>query len=380
MPFIAYPYEWCFGQFQAAARTTIQVQKIALEHGMTLKDASAFNVGFREGKAVFFDTLSFTQYEEGTPWAAYRQFCQHFLAPLALMSQVDIRLSSLFRTYLDGIPLDLASKLLPTKSWLSPALFIHIHLHSQKAGLETTTTVAGKSVSKTLPLNALKGLLDNLEKGIDSLTWHLPKTIWGDYYSDTNYSEEALQEKETLVGHLLNQVSPYPQLVWDMGANNGRFSRVATERGAFTVAFDSDPVAVEKAWQAGGKPLPLLLDLMNPSSDYGWAQNKRDSLLARGPANVVMALALIHHLAIGNNVPLEAIAAFFARSGHWLLIEFVPKTDSQVQRLLAHRPDIFPHYTEENYVSAFTQHFTLIERVAISQTKRSLWLWRVKAK
>ena len=143
VPFISYPYEWCFDQLKDAALATLQIQKCALDFGMTLKDASAYNIQFFHGKPKLIDTLSFEIYKEGSPWIAYRQFCQHFLAPLALMSYRDVRLSQLMRIYIDGIPLDLASSLLPFRAFLRPSLWAHIRLH---AGMQRR--FAGKRLPK----------------------------------------------------------------------------------------------------------------------------------------------------------------------------------------------------------------------------------------
>jgi hypothetical protein len=119
--------------------------------------------------------------------------------------------------------------------------------------------------------------------------------------------------------------------------------------------------------------LPLVADLTNPSSAIGWAERERISLAGRGPADVVMALALVHHLAIGNNVPLPAIAEYFARLGRALIIEFVPKEDSQVQRLLAAREDIFVNYTQPEFERAFGHWFRIEQAVPIRESQRTLY-------
>lgn len=383
LPFVSYPYEWCFGQLKAAARATLAIQRLALAHGMTLKDASAYNIAFIGAQPCLLDTLSLTLYEEGKPWAAYRQFCQHFLAPLALMSRCDIRLGGLLRTYLDGIPLDLAAQLLPATTRLSPGLAMHLHLHASAQNKPDTSVrpTARAEVSK----NGLLGLLESLESTVAGLRWEPAGTVWGDYYSATNYTESALEEKERLVGELLDAIVPAPQLAWDLGANTGRFSRLASARGAFTLAWDFDPAAVERGWrEVVGREerglLPLVLDLMNPSPRCGWAEQERDSLLDRGPADVVLALALVHHLALANNVPLPRIAAFLAQAGRHVIVEFVPKTDSQAQRLLAHRPDIFPRYSKSGFEAALEPHFVCLRQVEIPETQRTLYLLRGKTK
>ncbi len=371
--FISYPYEWCFGQFKAAALATLTIQQRALEHGLTLKDASAYNIQFRRGRPLLIDTLSFESYREGEPWVAYRQFCQHFLAPLALMAFVDIRLGRLMRLYVDGVPLDLASRLLPWKTRFS-SLQLHLHLHARAQARHAETRVKPTgSVSRL----ALLGLLDSLRGAVTKLTWS-GGTEWGDYYAETSYSEAGARVKEQFVRDYLERAAP--QTVWDLGANTGKYSRLAAER-AFTVAFDVDPGAVERNYremveQKESDLLPLLLDLANPSPAIGWGNTERRSLIARGPADLVMALALLHHLAISNNVPFPAIAAFFWRLCTWLVIEFVPKEDPQAQRLLVTREDVFTEYTKEKFETAFGRYFEIVANSPIPDSGRVLYLMR----
>lgn len=381
LPFISYPYEWSFSQLKQAALCTLQIQGKALEFEMSLKDCSAYNIQFWKGKPVLIDTLSFEKVPKDRPWVAYRQFCQHFLAPLALMSLVDVRLGQLFRAYIDGIPLDLASALLPFRSRMSFTLLSHIHLHAraQKHFSEKAIDAGSRRMSR----RAFLGLIDNLESGIRALSWKPRDTVWSNYYASTNYGSDAFQHKTQLVSEILDQVTPKPRTLWDLGANDGFFSRIASNRGILTLAFDMDPSCVERNYyeclQRGEtQMLPLLLDLTNPSPDLGWENQERMSLLRRSPADAVLALALIHHLAIANNVTLPQIAKFFARLGKTLIIEFVPKSDSQAQRLLSTREDIFHGYTQEAFEQEFRQHF-LIRRVErIRQTERTLY-WMEKA-
>ena len=378
-PFISYPYEWSFGQLKAAALATLSIQRRALKVGMSLKDASAYNVQFVRGKATLIDTLSFEIYKEGQPWIAYRQFCQHFLAPLALMALKDIRLNQLLRVYIDGVPLDLASQLLPWNTRFNIGLLTHIHLHAgaQKkyAGQEV------KSRSGSMSRQALTGLIDSLDATVRKLEWKPGGTEWGNYYDITNYSDAAFEHKKQLVAEWVKQV--HPALVWDLGANTGVFSRVAGSQGPFVVSFDIDPAAVEQNYRQAKSEkienlLPLLLDLTNPSPSLGWANRERDSFGSRGPANLVLALAVIHHLAISNNVPLPQLADFFAETGEWLVIEFVPKSDSQVQKLLASREDIFPDYTREGFEAAFQTRFTIHSAVNVHESERVLYLMEGK--
>jgi len=374
IPFISYPYEWCFSQLKDVALTLLQIQKIALDFGMILKDASAYNLQFYGGRPILIDTLSFEKYQE-KPWVAYRQFCRHFLAPLTLMNYVDSRLNNLMRVFLDGVPLDLATKMLPYKSRFNLSLLMHLYLQvaSQK---KYAAKPLKKEITK-LGKNALLRLIENLEGTVRNLKWK-GKTEWGDYYnSNNNYSDESFKNKEEVVGSFLTSIKP--KNVWDLGANTGFFSRLSSDQGILTLSLDKDPLAVEANYQIVKQRkeqhlLPLMSDITNPSPALGWENKERDSLLARGPADTVLALALIHHLAISNNLPLEKMAEFFRIICSHLIIEFIPKDDPQVKRLLASRQDIFAQYTLENFEKAFGKVFKILKKVGIKHSQRSLYL------
>jgi hypothetical protein len=379
VPFISYPYEWSFSQLKDAALATLSIQRRALKLGMSLKDASAYNIQFVRGKATLIDTLSFETYKEGQPWVAYRQFCQHFLAPLALMALRDVRLNQLLRVYIDGVPLDLASELLPLKSRINFGLLTHIHIHAsaQKRYAGEEVKSRGSAMSK----QAMIGLIDNLEATVKRLIWTPKGTEWGNYYNITNYSDAAFEHKRGLVTEWANRVKP--TVAWDLGANNGAFSRIVSTTGAYVVSFDIDPAAVEQNYlqmknEKVENLLPLLLDLTNPSPSLGWANSERESFGSRGPADMVMALAVIHHLAISNNVPLSQLAEFFALLSKCLVIEFVPKSDSQVKKLLVSREDIFPNYSVEGFESEFKEKFLIHEKVNVRESERVLYLMEGK--
>jgi ribosomal protein L11 methylase PrmA len=379
VPFISYPFEWCFSQLRDAALVTLEVQARSLAVGMSLKDASAYNVQFVGGRPLLIDTLSFEQHEDGRPWVAYKQFCQHFLAPLLLMARRDARLSQLFRVFMDGVPLDLASSLLPGWSWLTPTALMHVHLHAKAQSKYSGSEGVAKAKGARVSSQSLRMLIDSLRRAIAAMRWTPAGTEWGDYYSDTNYTDEAAAEKARLVSAFHERVRP--RTVWDLGANTGRFSRLASARGVDTIAFDLDAAAVEKNYRevvlTGNRhELPLVLDLTNPSPAFGWAGRERSSLSERGPVDLVQVLAVVHHLAISNNVPLPRVAAYLASLGRALVIEFVPKADSQVQRLLASREDVFDGYTREGFEAAFEQHFTIDVAERIRGAERVLYLMR----
>lgn len=380
--FISYPYEWSFSQLKDAALHTLKIQKKALQAGMVLKDASAYNIQFHHGNPVLIDTLSFTKYKEGQPWVAYRQFCQHFLAPLALMSKVDIRLSKLLQIYIDGIPLDLASQLLPRLSRLNGGILTHIHLHAyaQKRYSDPSEKRAHKNIR--VSKDALIGLIESLENTVKKLTWKVHGTDWAEYYQATNYTDESFEQKKGIVSELIHEISP--KTVWDLGANNGEFSRLGVDLAdCQIISTDIDPGAVEINYLTCKKErikniLPLVIDLTNPSPAIGWANNERQSFYQRGPVDLCLALALIHHLAISNNVPLEEVSHTLAALGKHLIIEFVPKEDSQVKKLLASRQDIFNKYTMEGFIHAFSQDFRLEKQIPITGTYRTIFFFSGK--
>lgn len=374
--FVSHPYEWSFSQLRDAALLTLRLQRRALRHGMSLKDASAYNVQFRRGRPVMIDTLSFEVYRQGEPWVAYRQFCQHFLAPLALMAKRDVRLGAMSRTHIDGVPLDLAWSLLPARCWLDRGLVSHLYLHARyQKRFDAEGAAKGRSLSKS----RLETLLEDLRHSVRRLQWKPEGTEWADYTSGDSYEEPSLEEKKHVVRDHVRAIAP--RQVFDLGANVGVYSRIAAEFGDQVVAFDIDPACVERNYlevrgskdEIEKKVLPLLLDLTNPSPSLGFAHEERDSLMARGPADLVLALALVHHLAISNNVPLERIANFFALLAPELVIEFVPKGDPKVKTLLATRPDIFPHYTRQGFEAAFATQYDIVATHPLGGSERVLY-------
>ena len=374
---VSYPYEWCFSQLKHAALLTLKIEKVALEYGMTLKDCSAYNIQFKNCNPIFIDTLSFEKYRQGEPWAGYRQFCQHFLAPLALMSYRDTRLNRLLQLYIDGIPLDLASSLLPLHTYLRFPILVHLHIHAkvQKHFSHKTLNTSRHKISHL----SLVSLLDNLESAVKRLRWRPHRTEWAHYYENCSYSAEAFRHKKDIVNEFVSKLNP--KTVWDLGSNLGLFSRLASNKGIPTVSFDVDPGAVEKNYlecrrKNENKILPLLIDLTNPSPSIGWRNEERLSILERAPADTVFALALIHHLAISNNIPLKNIAEFFRSIGKSLIIEFIPKEDPQVQKLLSTRKDIFTDYTKQAFEKAFENHFMIQDSIKTEDSERTLYLMR----
>jgi hypothetical protein len=276
--------------------------------------------------------------------------------------------------FIDGLPLDFVSRSLPWRTRLSPGLAVHIHAHARSS---QPVPDRPPSTSRTFSRRAFAGWLDSLEHVIAQLEMAPASSAWRDYYaSQHNYGEIGLQEKERLVEALIGGLRP--SMVWDLGANLGRFSRLATRAGAFTVALDSDVASVEENYRAVKSDretllLPLCSSLENPSPALGWAHEERLSLSQRGPADLILALGLIHHLAISHQLPLEWVASYFAQLGRTAIVEFIPPEDSQLQRLLAGREGGHD-YTLAAFETAFAENFTIDERVPIPGTHRVLYL------
>jgi SAM-dependent methyltransferase len=373
--FVSYPYEWTFGQLKDAALLTLDLQEDAERAGFTLRDASAYNVQFHRGRPILIDSLSVERLDPAEPWSAYRQFCQHFVAPLALMARRDVRLGLMLRDHLDGIPLDLASTLLPARTRLSVGLASHVHLHARA---QRRFARAGSPSRRTAGMGPTRraALLDSLRRTVDGVRWSPGGTEWADYDHQSPYSDESARAKEATVEAMLRDAGG--SVAWDLGANVGRFSAIAAGLGRRVMAWDADAAASDLHYRRlkadrATNVLPLVQDLVNPSPGLGWAGAERAAFVDRSDADVVLALALVHHLAIANNVPLEAIASLLARLGPNAIVEFVPKDDPMVRRLLGSRRDVFADYSQDGFERAFATRFRTVARVPIAGSTRVLY-------
>jgi ribosomal protein L11 methylase PrmA len=375
LDFITYPYEWTFGELKAAALLTMDVQLAAVEAGFSLRDASAYNVQFRGIRPVLIDHLSFERLPEGKPWIAYRQFCEHFLAPLALMARVDPRLGRMLRDHLEGIPLDLAASLLPTSTRFRLGLGAHIHLHARS--MRRNENAGGSAKGAELRVGRLKSLLTNLRQTVEGLNWEPSGTEWAEY-ADTGHESytAGAGAKAALVKRFLGEGTE--RTCWDLGANTGVFSSLASEAGYRVLAFDADLAAAERHFRALGSKgrtdtTPLVMDLADPSPSQGWHERERGGLLERANADALLALALIHHLAIGRNVPLPMVLDLFADLAPEAVVEWVPREDPMVQRMLASREDVFDDYTEDGFRAAAERRFEVLAREPIEGSDRVLY-------
>ncbi|MDD1753407.1 MAG: class I SAM-dependent methyltransferase [Methanotrichaceae archaeon] len=376
--FITYPYEWCFSQLRDAALATLTIQSMAISRGFTLKDAHGFNIQFDGGLPILIDTLSFDRWEH-TPWEAYRQFCESFLIPLALMRYRSQHLNILLTKFLDGIPLEIGSGLLPLRTRLSIPLLMHVHLHASRAVADAKadkTSPEFKS-SRSFSEQSMLGLCMSLENAIRSIKPPDIESVWNTYYQKSCiYSQDAFEQKKHFITLVAEEQRP--SVVWDLGCNIGEFSLLAAKYCDLVVAIDSDPACIERLYQHCkteqiANILPLQMDLVNPSAALGWELEERLSLFERGGCDLAFALALIHHLCISANIPMDYVARFFGRVSNRLIIEFVPKDDPQVKVLLSSRKDIFTNYNRLAFESAFEQYFRIIHEKQLADSNRTLY-------
>ncbi len=377
--FISYPGEWCFSALKDAALTALDIQRRALLCGMTLKDCSAFNFPFHNGRPVLIDTLSF-EIDRDLAWVGYRQFCEHFLAPLALMSLLDERLAQLGRSNVHGIPIDLAARLLPWRSRLRLGLGIHLHLHSamqRKHSGVTQATQTAKVITQ-----AKLGLVESLQSTVRGLRCKRRRGEWESYYDEHSYTQEEFQHKAATVKKCLEQSGAAK--VWDLGANTGYFSMLACELGLQVIAFEADPACVERMYLTAREKgqtrlLPLVQDLASPTPSFGWENRERASIFERGRPDLVLALALVHHLVLAGNQPLVNVAAFFDRLAPWLVIEFVPEDDPQALSLRERTGGIHHRYDREEFERSLGRFFAVQNVERISETGRTLYFMRRRA-
>jgi len=376
IPFLSYPYEWSFPLHKKAALHHLDVHLEALESGYTLSDATAYNIQFIGTRPVFIDHLSLRSYEDGEIWAGHRQFCMQFLNPLLCRALLGIQPNHWVRGSLEGIaPEDLAP-LLKLRHNLSWTIATHV---SAQAALQRSSVRSGRTAGHLrkgrLPLPALKGMLTGLRRYIAGLEPKGGATVWADYARDNSYAEAEAAAKRRFVGEMVGAVRP--GLLLDLGCNSGDYSLVALDAGAGRViGFDYDHGALERAFArfeaAGADVLPLWLDAANPSPSQGWGQAERQGFAERARADALIALAFIHHIAIGRNVPLDMVLDWLIAMAPAGVIEFPPKSDPMVKQLLAQRDDIFPDYDEAVFLALLGRRARIVRSEHLSEGGRLL--------
>jgi ribosomal protein L11 methylase PrmA len=381
--YISYPYEWSFSLLKAAALLHLDIALQGLDAGVTLSDATAYNIQFQGIDPVFIDHLSFKPYTEREYWMGHRQFCEQFLNPLLLRAHLGVAHNAWFRGSLEGVSNQDLNKLLPLRKKLSLKMQAHVVMPARMQH-----KVDEQSVGKTKPMSALKGLPRTSYKGLLTQLrgWIAglepkggSKSVWGTYAEDNTYDTDEARQKAAFIDKFTRAVAP--DMVFDLGCNSGEFSETALNAGAKQViGFDFDQTALDKAYhRAQDKSLnllPLYLDAANPSPEQGWRQSERSGFMGRATPDAVLALAFEHHLAIGKNMPLPQVVDWLVAIAPHGIIEFVTKDDPTVQAMLSMRKDIFHDYTQEAFEAALAKHAEVIEACKVTKDGRTLYWYK----
>jgi ribosomal protein L11 methylase PrmA len=378
LSFVSWPFEWSFSALKAAALLHLDVHLAALDQGFTLSDASAWNVQFRRAQPVFIDHLSFRAYRDGEIWAGHRQFCEQFVNPLVLASKAGVMPNAWYRGSQEGLPTSDVARLIPLRKKFSWNVFMHVVMQARLdraavAGADNLDT--GAMAKARLPRASFINMLKGLRNWIAGLAPPGGATVWQDYARDNSYAGAEAEEKKCKVAEMIADLKP--DLVLDLGCNSGDYSIAALEAGAGqVVGFDVDFGALEAAFGRARQDrlnfLPLYFDAANPSPDQGWAQAERSGFATRARGDVVLALAFVHHLAIARNIPLATLVDWLIDRAPHGIIEFVPKEDAMVQRLLSLREDIFPDYVLDNFLAAIQARADIVSNDQVSASGRRL--------
>ena len=386
LPFISYPSEWSPGQLKDAALLTLRIMRTAMDHGMILKDASPMNIQFADGRPLFIDTLSFEKYAPSLPWVAYRQFCENFLFPLYLHHYLSTGTGVLLNAWPEGISAEITARLLPARSRLRLGVWLHVLLQSKVQRRTTAETQenpnrTGRDRQPSFSRDKLKNLVRNLEEIVTGIQTRMDSSsAWNNYYVSTILSQEYLVAKERIFRDLIADLTFDSAL--DLGANDGHFSMILAEKKALVIAADADWQCIERLYFNTGQKgitniLPLCVDLANPTAATGFDNKERSSFSSRASSGLVAALALVHHLAIGRNIPLDKIASSFAAlTKVYLVIEFVPVEDPKVRELLRYREHFHKEYDVPSFEGHFTKYFAIEKKMTVPGTERILYLMK----
>ena len=379
VPTISYPYEWSFSMLQDAALLQLRILKMALSEGFTLKDATPFNVQWRGATPVFIDVASLVPFREGEFWTGYRQFCEMFLNPLIIYAYKNVDFHPWLRGRIDGIPVSQCARLMSLRDLLRPGVLKHVTLHSAAQNIVKTppmklSSEAARSMPRTSGL-----VLKNLH-ALESLILQLNgsrESTWSRYTNDNTYTPQAGEEKERFIRQVLSEREPAGQIV-DFGCNTGLFSKIAAEFSSSVIAFDVDHPSVDMLYRGvkGNRAiLPLVFDLANPSPGLGWNRLERKPLEDRLSPSVVLALALIHHLVIGRNIPMTQVLDYFRSLDCTIVLEWISRSDQMVDSLLLQKDETFDDYDCDNFEKELTRHFAVERQQKISETR---WLYQLR--
>ena len=377
IPFQSYPFEWSYTQWRKAILAYLRINHIALKYGMILKDATPYNFYLTGGKAVMFDTSSFMFFRENDSWIAYRQFCEEFLSPVALMHYNGAEWSKLTVANLRGMPLSFVSKQLPIKSWFNLTILLHIHIHSKYSEYNQLEQKESKK-NKGFTLEKIKSLQKMIISTLSK--WEKPhqyKSHWSTYYENDIESQEYLEDKEATIRKWLENLKP--KSVLDLGANTGKFSFIAADYAERVISIEGDEKCVdeieEKISIKNSNIYTLIGNIAEPSPTIGFLNSGTDSISKRGCSDVVLGLALVHHLHIRNRLSFDQICLMFASlSNEYLIVEFVPINDNKVQILMKGNSFDVTNYTEVKFTKALFNLFFIKEAIRLKDSGRMLFL------
>jgi hypothetical protein len=384
IPFVSYPYEWTFAMLRDAALLQLQLLRRSIEKGLILKDSTPYNVQFRGAEPVFIDVGSFEQLREGEPWAGYRQFCMLFLYPLLLQAWKDVPFQPWLRGSLEGITPHEARELLSARDLLRRGALSHVVLHNRLESRheDKDEDVKGELRKAGFKKELILANIRGLERLVGRLQWDPPRSTWSEYGPHTTYTADDAERKARFVADAVAEEQP--RLVWDIGANDGRHSRIAAEHAEYVVAMDADSLVVDRLYKAlrdenETRILPLTVNIVDPPPGLGWRGQERRPLLDRGRPDLTLALALIHHVSISGNVPIAEFLDWLRGATRSLVIEFVSPEDPMARRLLARkRPGDHPDYRPDWFEQCLHERFEVLRSETLAAGTRTLYLARPK--
>lgn len=384
VPYISYPYEWSFSMLQDAALLHLELMLAALDEGMILKDSSAYNIQWLGVRPVFIDIPSFEVLPPGEPWVGYRQFCQLFLYPLFLQAYKDVGFHPWLRGSIDGIDPVQINNLMSVRDRLRPGVFTNVYLQARmQAGLGSLNTdVKAELRQAGFSKQMIVANIKRMQKLVKSLQWKARESQWSAYTETHSYSDADQEHKAGFVRDAAAQRNW--TRVWDIGCNTGRFSRIAARHADNVVAMDSDQLCIDFLYEELKKEgihniLPLCINMADASPALGWRGLERKSLTGRGKPDLVLCLALIHHIVIGANIPLLEYVEWLASLGAALIIEFVSKDDAMVKTLLRNRVDQYEDYDPHRFRVYLESVFTIEEHKVLDSGTRELYYATPKA-
>lgn len=389
IPFISYPYEWTFGMLKDAALLQLELLERAIPAGWTQKDATAYNIQWRGARPVFIDLPSFEPYKEGEPWAGYRQFCMMFLYPLMLRAYKGVDYRPMLRSNLEGIEPDIANQILSGFTRFRKGVFGHVYLHARMqrryssadiSEAKTLTETSGKEVSERKgmrhSLAMVMGTIQGLASTVRKLSIAEGETTWGDYDKSHSYAKESFEIKKSFVAKHAATRRRY--LVWDLGCNTGTFSRICAEHSDYVVAADGDEKAVERLYQSLKSDgleniLPLVMNLANISPNQGWGRRERKAFDSRQKPQLVLCLALIHHIVISANIPLAEFVRWLRSLDSDVVIEYVGLEDDMVKMLLRNRVNQYGDLAPEQFEATLASAFNIEDTAPLKGGHRKLY-------